>query len=111
MHENEIRQIDVLSNELSQAKELIRTLESKLSDISTVPPVVLVEPVGTIQPTINQPESIQPVADGPESISVQPPPDDGVTQQLNSATAELEKIKVLKFVTEWGAVLQVHASS
>jgi len=96
MHENEIRQIDVLSNELSQAKELIRTLESKLSDISTVPPVVLVEPVGTIQPTINQPESIQPVADGPESISVQPPPDDGVTQQLNSATAELEKIKVVQ---------------
>ena len=37
-------------------------------------------------------ETMQPAADGPTSTS-----DDGVTQQMNSATAELEKIKVFKF--------------
>ena len=43
-------------------------------------------------------------ANQPESISVKPAPDDSVTEQLKSATAELEKIKVFKFVSKLGTV-------
>jgi len=77
MHESEIRQIDVLSSELNEAKELICTLESKLRQMQKAAAE----------------EAIEVAANQPESISVKPAPDDSVTEQLKSATAELEKIK------------------
>ena len=72
IHESEIKQIDKLQEELNQKNELISVLQAKLAEAQKSVPELSTD-IPPIQVTV----------------------DDSVMQQLHSATAELEKMKVI----------------